>query len=266
MSEPDDRRGNNVELRMFGNRKKPQANRNDMNPKYKPNDKVLRQLSNHNTTRGGLSASSNVECLPSSPLMMPKHIAVPEGLVLGRSRKRDVISVLGQDCSLNVARDRVYRTGFFGFSLAYPVGISCYLGLPYTGHSQKIRPYDESRAVLSQIAFTHPFAGKTLEGIGLYGSTLADVIKIHGQPNMREGVSVVEIDQPGWSPLSSNVYACYDGIEFHLPRIPNCRPFKAESYLKQPVVKIFLALPTGSLASAPSALPQRSATGAGEEG
>jgi hypothetical protein len=99
------------------------------------------------------------------------------------------------------------------------------------------RPCNESRALLSAIAFAPLFAGRTSEGIGIGLSTLADVIEIFGQPEMLEGVSVLESDHPGWSPLSRNIYACYNGIEFYLRRVANGR-IQVESYLKKTVVKI----------------------------
>ena len=172
------------------------------------------------------------------------RIAVPDGLVLGQSRMRDVVSVLGEEYSLGVRH--LYRK-LCRFTMRYSLGASYHLSIPWNSArrslSRALRPCDEARGILSSVSFFPPFPGKTAEGIGVHGDTLADVIARYGNPEMREGVSIVEFDQPGWSSLSASVYACYDGMEFHVPRLAGCHIRDIKPYLEQPVVTVTICEP-----------------------
>jgi len=171
------------------------------------------------------------------------RIRVPDGLVLRESRKRDVVAVIGEEYSLDVVH--LYRK-LDGFNMSYPMGVSFHFSIPWhiarRSLSRFLRPYDEARGILSSVSFSRPFPGRTKEGIG-FDNTLADVIASYGDPKMREVVSIIECDQPGWSDLSSNVYACYNGIQFHVPRVEGCRIKDIDAYLQQSIVAVTLYKP-----------------------
>jgi hypothetical protein len=159
-------------------------------------------------------------------------------VVCGSSKVADVIGDFGD--AYQVSLHRWIDNHLIGFTLWYEsVGLKFSFRLAYHARSWNLREYDHKRARLARVGYCYPWKKQTERGIRVRVNTLADVVKAYGQPEMREGVSVVHSDQPGASNLSKHVYACYPEIEFHVDRIRGKPIGDVDAYLAQRVVEIW---------------------------